>query len=232
MRFFLGILVACCFSSCYEIRELVHINIDGSGRYELQLDFTHSKLELSRLTALTKEEAALLGVSRNPFSVLDSVFKEGAATLNSLPGIVGAVSTNDPLNFKYGITFEFYDVDILNSALTHLDSREFESPPVYYEYNLKGKFSKSRQQVFAHLMEVFPSQQEDLPDEVRQYFEQLYNSMTYKLILSTEGKIKRSVNDNAIVSVDRKQLLFTAFVRELQEEEVDWENTVKFKTKR
>ena len=101
-------------SSCFELREELDFNKNGSGKYAVILDLSDSR-------EVIKRQFSGSGNFRNPFVGMDSAFRKGAESLNGMKGISVAESISDTVNFVFGMRFNFADVGALNRALNETD---------------------------------------------------------------------------------------------------------------
>ncbi|MDW7695313.1 hypothetical protein R9C00_28005 [Flammeovirgaceae bacterium SG7u.111] len=219
-------------TSCFEIKESIFIKKDGSGSYSMVMDFSASKQMFNMMLQLAdSEEGKEAGLGDNPAEGLDSAFIELATELNAITGISNAKGVQDKENFTYGIKMSFENVDALNMALSQMDAGgESVQYKPYYDYT-KGNLEKANIFNLKNLTdEIIPeNEDDDQSKDVSAQLSTFYETVTYQMIIKTDGKIKRFSNNEAVLSDDKRELTFSKSLKELQNEEINIGNTIKFK---
>jgi hypothetical protein len=232
-KFFLLFGVICLpalLSSCFEIREKMKINRDGSGSYAMEMDFSESKNLFQMLLQMANNETGLkAGLDGNPLEGLDVAFDELSVQLNELEGISKATGIKDMDNFRFGITLNFASVEALNLALSQMDaSGESISYRPYYMYS-KGKLEKSNLFNLRNLAsEIKPNgNNAQIDPSLQDQLQELYNEVTYTLIIQSDREVKKYDNKDAVLSADKSTLTFTKKLRDLEGANVS--NVIRFK---
>lgn len=142
-RTFLIFLTAFSLSSCFELIEDIRINSDGSGRFQLTLNLSQSKTQVSRL--LTRDSIA--GSPIPKIQQIDSALHRATATLKAMEGISDLSLETDYQNYIVKAGFSFSSIEHLDQAFDTLQNG-FSTPqktiqlPVTYSQN-NNQFSRA-----------------------------------------------------------------------------------------
>jgi len=228
------LLVFCTLnlSACFEIKEVLSINKNGSGNYSLVMDFGQSKRMFQMIMEMAKAETMIMEeVGANPLSGLDSGFKEMSLYINGLQGISKAASIRDQENFKFGLSFSFESVEDLNVALAELDASDTKTNyRRYYEYT-RGRLKKGESFNLENLGKEILSEdlQKSLGGSYAKQLQDLSASVNYSIVIRTDGKIRKFTNEDAVLSQDKRELVFSKNLIELMEHNVDISNQIRFR---
>lgn len=108
-------------TSCFEVREKLHLKKNGSGQFVYTLDFSESSNTLSI--------AKMMAGFRNKTSPDEKIKKSMQQTLEALQSTEGISNANIERNderFIYKVSFDFDDVESLNAALNKFVKSEEE----------------------------------------------------------------------------------------------------------
>lgn len=129
------LLSAGLLSSCFEVREKLHLKENGSGQFVYTLDFSQSQSALS----MAKMMADFRNKTSPDKKIKNSVDKTLEA-LQSTDGISNAAVNRDDERFIYKVSFDFRDVESLNAALNKFVKSEEEI--TFFTYDGKN-FSRT-----------------------------------------------------------------------------------------
>ena len=129
------LVVGCCLclTSCFELREEIDLNKDGSGTYRLLLDMSQSKqtIDLAQKMQQEKDNEG----AKNLTTTIDSTFAKSVMRFNGMPGISQAKDTVNKTDYIFGVMFHFSGMEALNNAIMELNKDENGKPtlekPVY-----------------------------------------------------------------------------------------------------
>ncbi|MEX0986029.1 MAG: hypothetical protein WD052_01040 [Bacteroidales bacterium] len=124
--------------SCFEIREIVKFNKDGSGTFTMTIDMSEVKQMLAGFGGSEEIE------SSSPFQNMET---ESAATMKRLRETDGLsninfISEND--GYVIITSFDFSDIDALNRGMdvVYDNESEYEGTPDYYKFR-RRKFERT-----------------------------------------------------------------------------------------
>jgi hypothetical protein len=219
-------LAFCCLlslSSCFEIREELDINKDGSGKYSLLIDMSESKRLIDMAMALNQDQK-----NGSPLSEMDSSFNKGIARFESMEGISNPVAINDQERFIFGMQFNFANMAALNNALNDAYNErypEMKKMPEVFKF-AKKTIERTNFYQLRDLNEMNPmSEDTENAADARM----LMGSATYSCIIRTPGKVKSYSNSAAILSETAREVTFKVPLLDVVESKVDISNVIKFK---
>jgi hypothetical protein len=181
-------------TSCFDLREDINLRKDGSGTYALLLDMSRSR----EMINFAKQSANEAGENDEAgFSIADSGFVQLANSLGQLPGISDAKNVKDDVDFIYGITFKFNNLQALNNALLEISqSSDRERLTTNFYSADKKTFTKADIFYLKAFAEPLLGEGEKSDEENRNIGMLTGNSL-YVFNFTTEGKIK-SVTEPAV----------------------------------
>jgi hypothetical protein len=235
-KIFKGLTIAILtltLTSCFEIKEALNINKDGSGTYSMVMDFSASKNLFQMLVDMTENsnEANISGIDGNPLSGLDSAFSDLSDQLNTIKGISNAKGIRDEKDFKFGISLSFSDVEALNKALSQMDaSGEVVTYRKYYTFS-KGRIDKANLFNLRNLTdEIMPKDEVgSMEKEFQETLSMLYEEVNYQISIETDGKIRKFTNQEAVLSGDKSELVFSKKLKDIARGNIDLSNSIRFK---
>ncbi|WP_020532196.1 hypothetical protein [Flexithrix dorotheae] len=238
--FILSVFLPIVLSGCFEIKEKLKITKSGSGNYQLLMDFSQSKKIFQVMMEMASKGDGAIGgvVMDDPLGGLDSAFIELGKELSNIKGISQVEGIKDENNYVFGIKLNYENVEALNRALSKMDSGNdigyFQS---FYSFS-KGKLDKSNSFNLSNLIEeIYPDEEENENEEMNQELINMFEEVKYSLEISTDGKIRRFSNDDAVLSDDKKFLVYSKSLKELKEgignnsvnKDFSLSNSIKFK---
>jgi len=197
------------------------------------MDFSQSRQLLEMVIDASKDEKMNpFGTQGNPFNQVDSLFAVGSSQLNTITGISNAISIKDDNNFKYGLSFNFDNVEALNTALSEIQYNTNSTPTYekYYTFS-QGQLNKTTKFNLKSLIaQIKPDENaDDFGYDLHERIKQMYASISYKQIMKFE-KVKKFTNESAYnISKDKTTLTFSRSLQELQSGNVNIANQIKFK---
>ncbi len=125
------ILVALTFQSCFEIKEILNINKDGSGSFSMVIDLSQVKLMMEGLGGSEDGETA------SPFSDMEAEYENTRSQLEEIEGISNITFTSEMEGYVVKSGFDFSNIDALNMGMAVIYEQEYEGIPEYYKFNKK-----------------------------------------------------------------------------------------------
>jgi len=195
------ILILLALTSCFKVEERIFLREDGSGKFNFVLNLSQSKwlLQAAKAAAEISEEDP----GKKPDNRINSSLLETKEKLDSITGIHNTTITRDDDKFVYVISFDFDNVQSLNTAMNQFIEGDTNEDLVFYRYNNK-RFTRSqavniRNQVKRE-MENERSMLHGLDPSL------LFKTVSYETIYKFDSKIKHYSNKNAKLSNDAKTL--------------------------
>lgn len=232
-RLLILLILPIALSSCFEIREEISVNTSGAGSYQLVMDFSQSRQLLEMILDASKDEKmSPFGTEGNPFNQVDSLFAVGSSQLNSITGVTNAASIKDDNNFRYGLSFNFDNIEALNTALSEIQYNQNGTPTYeqYYNYANGTLVKTPKFNLKSLIAQIKPDENtDDFGYDLHEKIKQMYASISYKQIMKF-GRVKKFSNESAYsLSKDKTTLTFYRTLQDLQNGNVNIANEIKFK---
>lgn len=233
-------ILAFSLTSCFDLKEEVTINSDGSGSFIQTIDMGNNpmmQMALNMQSDSAKNEDK--GMNK-----MDSTMQEAKAKLSQVKGISNVKTASSTEGLKYTIMYDFADIDALNRAVNAgKEDKGGDVKMMQKTYSFKkGEFTKSNNFSMGSndidLSEIFGGEKgdEEKTDEEKQQIKQMmqmfFGSANYTYIVHVPTKVKSYSNkSNTSVSEDGKTLTMSIPFLELIDEEkkANVGNSIKFK---
>ena len=193
------------FSGCFEIKEKIHLKKDGSGHYELHIDFSQSKQVL--LAAEVRIRNPLqYGQLVDPFFLMDSLLNDNVNDIKNIWGIKNTKLNTTSNKFIYVLSFDFFNLAALNYALDQCNSaKAYEQHKQYFSYK-KGHLIRNHYLPIEKLTHIFNTDQEHArpSEEVKEAIQQIVQESLYVFEVSTEKPLKDIVSQLAFTRIDNR----------------------------
>ncbi len=230
MRNILIALLSCLFlTSCFEIRETVKLNSNGSGTYSFVLDMGQLKelymasrnISLSMLPDSLKKKG-YQAKTQSPLDQIRPKFDALKDVLESIKGISNYKTVYDSTNFLIGAQYDFANAVALNEAINLIQKKRDEAVEqtdlVHFAYSEKN---------FERLHTISP---EDM--NAFQGKDSISASMSAKVKYSIryqfDKKIKEYDNVEYYMSGDGKTVIYSAFLQDLIKGKSTIANKIRF----
>lgn len=200
------LVIATCvlFTSCFEIKEIVHFNKDGSGDFQFIIDMSAMKalIEMAGEAEEGEEE-------EDPFADAGDSFDEQIEAISKIDGITSAESIADEDTYMFGLKFSFADVNALNDALNEVFKDEGGDKDRTFFKASKKKIERvdavNMKDEFTKLMSE--GGEEEGMEEAMMFFQ----DVKYVAEYTFDRKVKKVTNKDAAVSKNKvvvEQFLF------------------------
>jgi hypothetical protein len=213
-------------SSCFELREEIDLNKDGSGTYRLLLDMSQSKqtLELAYKMQQNKDNEA----AKNLNFTIDSTFAKSVMRFNNMPGISQAKDSVNKTDYIFGIMFNFSGMEALNNAIAELNKDENGKPTIEKPvYSLtKNIFERQNSYYFNNVSEVLKG---NANLDKNEKLQTLLQGSSYVCVIKVNGKIKKFSNKKAEIDYTKTVLRLTVALPEAIRGNADLGNVLKIK---
>ncbi len=217
------------FSACFELREEVTLNKDGSGSYQLLLDMSQSKqtIDLAQKMQQQKDGEA----TQNLNFTIDSTFAKSVARFNGMAGISQAKDTINKTDYIFGVSFQFASVEALNNALAALNKDENGAitltQPVYSF--AKNIVTRHNTYYLSNVSELLKNKPNTTPTEKSEQIKLLLQGANYVITTKINGKIKKYNNKKAEIDYTKTVLRWSVPLQEVIEGSEELANTIKIK---
>lgn len=239
---FIVVILAISLTSCFDLKEEVTINSDGSGSFIQTIDMGNNPMMQMALNMQSDSAKNEL----NGMNKMDSTMEETKAKLSQVKGISNVKTASSTEGLKFTIMYDFADIDALNRAINAAkDDKEGEVKMMTKQYSFKkGEFTRANSFSMGNsnmdMSELMggekgdgdAGQSEEEKAQMKQMMQMFFGSANYTYIVHVPNKIKSYSNKaNTTVSEDEKTLTMTIPFLDLMNDEkkVDVGNSVKFK---
>lgn len=221
-------------SSCFDILEEYTFNADGSGKATMVVDVA------KMVDMMSAFGSAMDSTGTGDSKSMDEMFDENATfeTLKKLPGISNVVNLNSKEEKKIGYSFDFENIDALNTALIArgsdmglggaLGMAADESSETEKEnsFSFSGKkFSRKFD------MKMEPKEGED--DDEKQYAEMammMFKDAKYTIKYIFPRTVKKvKGNDAALIGADKKTVTLENNLADLLEGKTNMNTEIRLK---
>lgn len=212
-------------TACFELREEIELQPNGSGKYYLLLDMSQSKSTIDLAMNMQKSKGDD-NLKQLNFAI-DSTFSKSVRRFNGMKGITNAKDSVNKTDYIFGISFNFSDIASLNNAIIQLNEDRNGSYTTIFDL-AKNTFSRSNQFYLAYINENLQQNFTTNPEKVAQY-KNLLQTAQYTYIVKVQGKIKKFSNDKAELDYTKKALRLSVPLTQALEGKAVLENEIKFK---
>jgi hypothetical protein len=233
--------LAICLTSCFDLKEEISINSDGSGSFIQTIDLGDNPM---MQMALNMQNDSTQDAD-NGMNKMDSTMQETKEKLSKIKGISNVRTATATEGLKYTIMYDFADVDALNRAVNAAkEEKESQMKVIQKQYSFKkGKFTRANAFSMGDngmdMSEIMggkkgdedTEQTEEEKAQMKQMMQMFFGSASYTYIVHVPNKVKSYSNkSNTTVSEDKKTLTMTIPFMELLGEgkKADIGNSVKF----
>jgi hypothetical protein len=206
-------------TSCFEVREEIAIGKDGAGSYTFLIDMSSSKniIDMAMSMQISKD--------RTPFTQIDSSFAKGVERLSNIQGISNVQAVNNREQYVFGMTFDFQNIEALNTALNQSAQEQPENHSVFTFR--KKELSRSERSVVSSLAEIEVLR--STPEGAAQVEAILQGASYVYVIRPKTGKIRSFSNKQGELQDNGKVFYYRVGLLDMMEKKVSPANTVKFK---
>lgn len=199
-------IAALLMQSCFEIRETLKINKDGSGSFILSIDLSQVKLMLEGFGGGDDSE------NTSPFENMEEEYESTRAELELIEGISNISFTSEMDGYIIRSSFDFSSIDALNRGMdvVYDNASEDGDVPEYYKMSKKS-FERTANHNFLEMVK------EELGTEEMQVegldLASLFSEVAYINEITFNGKtIKKVKSGLAVVSEDQSSVSNKYFI--------------------
>ena len=207
-------------TACFDIQEDVFFNKDGSGNFSFIINLEQVKSMMAMFDdgkSNDKVSKTKPMTKSSPNEVLNSDFEKTKLNLLKTEGISNVKIIEDTIHFKFGLSFNFKDIAVLNKAMNKLfedDSvKSGNKEIVYFEkkdkqlirneaLDTKSILSKSRSISYEN---------DKKANNLFSGLDQLFSTVSYTTNYEFENKIESSLNTNSALSDNKKKVTIKCF---------------------
>ena len=223
--------LAFLLTSCFEFKEKVEFNSDGSGSFQFTIDMGQIKQMLQMMESMAGEDEGEEGAEgeaaeeekEDPMADMNKEFEDIIARLENIDGITNIKGIDDDEDFVFGYSFDFSNVGALNKAMFEIWNDDEENPiPAGTEF---FKFSKNGFER-AGLMGMKESLSQEMGEDGASI--PIMQEMNWTTVYTFPKKIKNSSNDLSEISSDGKEVTVKYYFLKEGYEEKDINNKISF----
>ena len=220
-RIYIAFLLIVC-TSCFDIKEIIFLNSDGTGTYSLVIDMSQSKAMIDMLSEMGVDSASE-SPKKSPFSEVDRSFDENKSELEEIEGIRNVTAIKDEENYKFGIQFEFLTMYALNKALNRLNQEDdvVRKEQVFFTFEKKTFIRHNTEDFTKKLMNSTGMASDSLN------ISKLFKDLSYSTVYTMPKKVKSMTNPDAELSDDKRTVSVTYFPFR-GEDEPNFSNKIKY----
>jgi hypothetical protein len=225
------LVIICCLllSSCFEIRETVKMNSNGSGTYMFVLDMGQLKelymagrnLQQSMLPDSLKKKGYKAKAS-SPIDQIKPKFDALKDILESVKGITNYKTVYDSANFLIGAQYDFANVTALNKAINIIQKKKDEAvkQAEVDHFAISDKSFERFHTISPEDMDVYRGK-----DSISA---SMSAKVKYAVRYEFDKKIKDYDNMEYYMSGDGKTVIFSAYLQDLIKGKTTIANKIRF----
>jgi len=214
--------VAISLQSCFEIRERVKLNKDGSGTFSLIIDMSEMKAMMESFSGEDSDE------SKSPLANIEDQFSTTRDKLEEIDGISNITMVTENSGYVVTTGFDFSNIEALNKAMNVVYEDDNESGEITEYYRLKRKkfertaahnmLEQVKEEVASNEMQAQGMDPSTLFADVAYVNEVVYSGR----------KVRKTSNDDIVVAEDGMSMTLTRYVFR-KDENLAMDYTVKLK---
>ena len=225
------LLTTLVFTGCFDIKEEIFLEKNGSGKYITTIDMTKLKDMVEMFKTMMPDSSGEGNDELNKLNSLDSL-QQLWKDIDNVPGITDVKRTKKE-EMVYEISFRFSDIKSLNTAMTKKNKSD-DSVKVsgdFYSFTA-GEFACNDTSFggVGDMMKGFDSgmAQNDSAAMAMNMLKGFMGDMKYTSIYHLPGKVNSFSNKNAKLSEDGKTLTLEINFSETEKEQT-LKNTIRYK---
>lgn len=131
------LILSLLLQSCFEIKEIVRINKDGSGTFSMSIDMSEVKAMVEGLSQGEED-------SGSPLGEMEAEYEATKSKLEVIEGISNIQFHTENDGYVITTSFDFADVDALNKGMNvvYEDENEYGEITEYYTFK-RTKFERT-----------------------------------------------------------------------------------------
>ena len=187
-------------TSCFEIREKIELNKNGSGTYSLIIDLSEMK---SMIEAMNPDGDVTEG---SPFNEMEEDFVVTRDLLSEIDGISNVNFYAENEGFKVVTSFDFKEMEALNQAIqvVYDPEAETDASKTFYSFKRKKFSCMGESGYLEDLRNEMNSQEMDVESFD---FASIFGDVTYTSEVKFNGrKVRKVLSGNPHVAEDDQSL--------------------------
>ncbi|MCC5943571.1 MAG: hypothetical protein JJT94_01445 [Bernardetiaceae bacterium] len=238
MRIFqiaLCLILTIGLNSCIDIKEELVLQKDGSGSYRFVLDASQSAPMIQMIlqegaNAQQDNEEAVRSMVRNSYRAIEEL----AYDAEQVKGVKKAIAIRDTANYTFGISFDFDNIDVLNTALYLMfdeSERTGQNQQPAFAYDKKGNLERLHANHIIKMTQELSFEGNEAIDNNTSRDSEIdvfLKNAVYSFAFQTEGKIKNT-SHKAFVEKNKNSVAFSIPILEVQKKMDYLTHKIKFK---
>ena len=205
-------MILCCLfgcTACFDLQENLFLKKDGSGNFSFTIDMSEFKSMMAMFDQAGDEKGEFT-IKKTPQGKLNTTFEITRRKLLNTKGVSNVKAIEDTINYVFGLSFDFKDIETLNKAMNRL----FEADSVKTDQKEKVYFQWKDKQLTR--LDVLDSKSlfgktaaiSDKNGSTDGMFNinKLFESVSYSTNYEFENKVGATINQNAMLSSNFKRV--------------------------
>ena len=220
-------------SSCFDILEEYQFNADGSGKALMVVDVSQM------VDMMAAFGSALDSAKGGEDKTMDELFSENQtfALLKNIPGITNVVNLNSKENKKIGYSFDFKDIEALNTALVARGSDMGLGAAMGMDMGGSGETEKENSfaldgKKFSRKldMKMGPMESDEDQEQYAEMAMMMFKEAKYNIKYTFERSVKKvKGNEAALIGADKKSVTIENNFKDLLEGKASMNTDIRLK---
>ncbi len=216
------IIVSLLLQSCFEIKEIIKINKDGSGTFSMVVDMSEFKVMLE---SFSEEDE---NVAESPLAEEEQEYEATKSRLEVIEGISNITFLTENDGYMITTSFDFANPEALNKGMNvvYEDENAFGEYTLYYKFKKKNFERTAANNMLKDLESEMNSDELDTEDiDLSEIFSDVafVNEVTF-----TDRKIKKSSSEAIEISEDGSTMTLKRYIfREDDDKSMDYKLKLK-----
>ncbi len=200
------VIMSLLLQSCFEIKEIITINKDGSGTFSMIIDLSEVKTMMEGFSEGNSAE------SESPLGGMEEEYEAMKSKLEYIDGISNIERLTENDGYLVSSSFDFANIEALNKGMNVIYEDENEDGSITEYYKLKGKnFERT---ALNNFLEDFKEEMgtEELADEDMNLSE-IFTDVSYvNMVTFKDARIKKSSNSDIEISDDGSTMTLKRYI--------------------
>jgi hypothetical protein len=196
-------LIVC--TGCFDLNEYIFLKKDGSGKFSFIIDMS-KMMAMSKLLDEGKETK-----TKDESDQVSSTFDRSKKKIINLPGISNYLEILDTVNYKFGFSFDFKNMESLNKAMNIVfaeDTAAAITNYTYFEFK-NNELSRLEPNDVTRLIKGPASTEATSmsgPKNSLFNFDALFSDISYTTQYEFEQAIDSVSNENSLLSANKRKV--------------------------
>lgn len=196
-------------TGCFDLEEYLFLKKDGSGKFSFVVN-------MSKMMAMAQMfEDSTETKKYDESDKVNTQFERARRKIVNIPGISNYQEIADSVNYRYGFSFEFRNVQSLNKALNYVfasDTATVETNNSYFEWknNQLSRLEPTDVRKLVNGQAVDPSGKSGTAAKKQLFnFDMVFSDITYNTTYEFEQAIDSVANENSLLAPKGNKVILT-----------------------